>query len=905
MRAMRTALRTALRAATLLLMPVLAPAQRGGNQVTNTTTTKLAALPADASQLQMDAGRISWEDGDFPAALRTFDALLAGAQAARFLGPIAQITGTAWEMTELSADGAATANPQLIWSPSGKVFAFEDGVVMRSGTFVIARKTATGIARVREIDGLVEAISPDDQTALVQLTAMSPELRAARDAIATLVAASNHNPTSSQTQGINAQNTILTGIVSRSRTLSVMQLGTGTSAPLPLGGRRYIDGQFSPDGRSLLIIASSPTDSADVAVWKVDVAGANWQRMTPASVAPGRIMAVTSDGSTLVVGAGGGGGGGRGGGGRGGGGGGRGGGGGAGAPQTPSVWIVRALVATPVIGTTPTVSRSVNAIAYMIRSGDTARIEIRTLANPDSATVVWRGMSAQNPANPAISPDGRRVVFEMTPREDKELYVAEAGAAVVKITHDIPHDRSPMWRDNDYVIALQGEPRHTQSFGYDLKTLTRDRLFHNQMIRTIAPEYAVSVAPDGRAILVAAEGDGNTISPERGAYLMDFDRPVSAASVHARIQSQLADELALRAKGRELFRTLQAPVAELTAQVSVSRIHDYLDTLTSWGSRNATMPGNRKAIDFLARTLRSWGYDVEIQEFTRNGTATANVVATLPGTMHPDAVYVISSHLDSVAGGPGADDDGSGIAILLELARILKAYPQEATIQFGFFTGEESGLWGSQEFVRRFVEAKTNVVGALNNDMVGFANDQRMDNTIRYSNAGIRDVQYAASILFTKITLYSAKYYKSTDAQSYTDALGEVVGGIGSYPVLNSPHYHQSSDVMETISFPQLAETGKATLGSIMYMASSPSQLKGLALAKSGAGLTLSWTNAVEKDVVSYQVQYTNAAGVVTSVPSTTTSVALPSVKPGSEVAVRAVNRAGRYSWDWARVIAP
>jgi hypothetical protein len=859
-------------------------------------------LSPDPAQKRFEDARIAWEDGDFPAALRTFEALLAGADASRFLNQIAQITGTAWESTELTADGAPTANPTLIWSPSGKVFAFEDGVVMRTGKSVIARKTSSGFERVRDIDGLVEAISPDDRFAIVQLTRISPELTAARDSIQKLVIATNQSPTTPQTQAINAQNTALVQILNRSRRLSRLDLSTGTETAIGIVDWRFIDARFAPDGNSILVVAALAADSSDVAVWRIDPANRNSsERLTPKGIAVGRIVDVASDG-TLIIAPAGGAGGGRG---------GRGGGGGRGGapagPPAPSMWIVRGATVTPIIGTTPSVSRSVNAVAYVVRTGDSSRVELRSLAQLDSAVVLWRGLASLNPSNPAVSPDGRRVAFEMMPREDREIYVAEAGAPLLKVTHDIPHDRSPMWRDNDYLIALQGEPRHTQTFGYDLKTLARDRLFHNNTIRTIAPEYAVAVAPDGRGMLLAAEADGNTISPERSVHLFDFDRPVTVSAVRARVKSQLDEELALRAKSRELFATLMVPVRSVTEQVSVSRIHDYLDTLTSWGSRHISQPGNRKAIDYLSRTLRGFGYDVELQEFTPNNATspTANVVATLRGTAQADAVYVISSHLDSVQGGPGADDDGSGIAILLELARVLKANPQPATIQFAFFTGEESGLLGAREFVRRFVADKINVVGALNNDMVGFANDHRMDNTIRYSSTGIRDVQYAASLLFTRLTLYSAKYYKSTDAQAYTDALGEVVGGIGSYPVLSSPHYHQASDVMETINFPQLAETGKATVGAIMYMASSPSQLKGLTLAATGTGATLSWTKAVEPDVVRYQVRYTNRAGVITTTTSLRPTVSLPSIQPGSEIAVRAVNRAGRSAWDWARIVAP
>jgi Zn-dependent M28 family amino/carboxypeptidase len=67
---------------------------------------------------------------------------------------------------------------------------------------------------------------------------------------------------------------------------------------------------------------------------------------------------------------------------------------------------------------------------------------------------------------------------------------------------------------------------------------------------------------------------------------------------------------------------------------------------------------------------------------------------------------------------PGADDDTSGTAALLETARILAGRPQPATIVFASFTGEEAGLLGSREFVRRAVADKMRIVGARNNDMV-------------------------------------------------------------------------------------------------------------------------------------------------------------------------------------------
>ena len=124
------------------------------------------------------------------------------------------------------------------------------------------------------------------------------------------------------------------------------------------------------------------------------------------------------------------------------------------------------------------------------------------------------------------------------------------------------------------------------------------------------------------------------------------------------------------------------------------------------------------------------------------------------------------------------------------------------------------------------------IVGALNNDMVGWTNDARMDNTIRYSNAGIRDIQHGAAMLFTRLITYDSRYFKGTDAASYYDAYGDIVGGIGSYPVLSSPHYHQASDLLDYENHQLIAETSKTTVATLMLLASSPSRLKSLKSAQ-------------------------------------------------------------------------
>ncbi len=278
------------------------------------------------------------------------------------------------------------------------------------------------------------------------------------------------------------------------------------------------------------------------------------------------------------------------------------------------------------------------------------------------------------------------------------------------------------------------------------------------------------------------------------------------------------------------------------------------------------------------------------------------MVAVQAGTVHPDVRYVVSSHFDSSARGPGADDNTSGTAALLEAARVLAGRPLPASIEFAFLTGEEAGLLGSREYVGRAVEADEQIVGVLNNDMVGFADDHRLDNTIRYSNAGIRDLQHAAAFLFTDLITYDAEYFKGTDAHSFYDAFGDVTGGIGSYPVLASPHYHQVHDVLETINHQLVAEVSKTTVASVMLMASSPSRLRGLeVVSRDGSSVELRWAQALERDVVSYVVHTGPSLGELQLARTVSApGVTLSDVEPGTVIAVKAVNERGLAGWDWA-----
>jgi Tol biopolymer transport system component len=857
----------------------------------------LAVVRVPASDTPLQTAALAWDAGDYVTALTTYLKLLdAGADDATFEA-IALQTGELFETREITADGDAP-----VFSPDGRLFAYEAGDLLEP---LIVMHDGDGHPKpLAQLRGFRPAFSRDgSKLAYLKLAAVSTALRDAYNAMGNAA----QTERTQRTAAFNA----LRGRESR---LTVRDLTSGAETEVATGALSKTGVSFGAGG-TLLVTAAAETGPPQV---YVVAAGREPSALT--SGAGEKVLgAVNADGTaalyTVRVGRGGRGqGGGQGGGGRGNAAQAPAGRGTAPAqeapaettdapPQTPITFGVVLLPearAVTVTGSAPAFSRDGRTLAYVRRERDDYQIAIAPAANPTAATVAHSGAARVDA--PALSPDGSRVAFQMMPKEDWEIFVAARdGKDERRVTREIQHDIVPQFLSNDLLLASIGEPRHRRSYLYDLTSMKRLRLFHNNSVRTIAPEYAWAAAPGGTTLLIVAERDGDTVSPERGLYFVDLSRRVSRGELRARVQANLDAEQALRAKGQKMFAPIAAAVGKVVADASAARVFGYEKTLYDFDSKHITRPGNRLASAYLFDTYKSFGYEPAYQWFEpRNalGGQTANVVATLKGTVNPELVYVVSSHYDSVAVGPGADDDTSGTAALLETARLMANHPQPATIVFASFTGEEAGLLGSREFVRRAVADKVKIVGALNNDMVGWANDHRLDNTIRYSNPGIRDVQHAAAMQFSRLITYDALYYKSTDAAAYYEAYGDIVGGIGSYPVLGNPHYHQSHDILETINHQLVTEVARTTAATLMLLASSPSRLTDLKATRTAGGVALTWTPSPESGITGYIVSYGTAAPLRVTKPAAT----LPALPRGTVVSVKAVNAKGMEGWDAARV---
>jgi hypothetical protein len=838
--------------------PIAAPASRASFAAQGSATPANAAL-----ERQWTDAADAWTAGHYPEALRGLLALLKSPAGRDFHDRIAVLTGELFTTVEIAPDGR---NPRL--APGGDYVTYEVGQPAGGGvrTRVVALRPS--VRQIAELPGTGAAF---DRTGgrLVLVAPLAP------------------------------------GQAESSRALHVRDLATGADTVISGPGLLKTSPVWSADGERVLFIGSEISDASRSDVYAAR-AGESPTRLT---TAPGHKNNVIVDpsGRTLIYfsapnspfG-------------------GRG--GGAASPPEAIVVDLKTGATRPIPGVLPgslTIAMDGSMLAWLVRAADGSTTLNTSPPLGPSTTAVRVATGAQRLAAPALSPDGRQVAYQFSAglgsSTDWEIYLSDASGTHRRVTREIQHDVLPRFLSSNMLLGLIGEPRHRRSHLYDLATGTRTRLFSNNTIRTISPEYAWIPSADGTRLLFQADRDGDTISPERGLYLMDLTRRVTPAELTARLERQLRHELDLRTRMAAAYRPLEEQIRRIVSRVSANRVYECQRAQASFDSKHVTQPGNAKAIEHLREMYASFGYTPEIQWMTLGGRGqtppitTANVVSTLRGTVNPDLVYVASSHFDSVPGGPGADDDTSGTCALLEAARVLADTPLPATVVFASFTAEESGLLGSQEFVRLATERKWQVAGALNNDMIGWAGDgARLDNTVRYSNRGIGDLQLGASFLFSELVLYDARYYFGTDAASFIDAWGDVFAGIGSYPILANPNYHQPTDLLETINFRQVAETAKVTVASLVALASSPARVKGLKAVRTAGQVEMTWSPSPERDVTGYVVAHGPATNPLqTRVVSRNPRATLSAVPPGSHVAVRAVNARGLESWDWARAVVP
>jgi hypothetical protein len=180
------------------------------------------------------------------------------------------------------------------------------------------------------------------------------------------------------------------------------------------------------------------------------------------------------------------------------------------------------------------------------------------------------------------------------------------------------------------------------------------------------------------------------------------------------------------------LRSYKGPLSPLTSQQldTANRLSQHVKYLSETiGERNLPKTGTlQAAADYLRSQLEQAGCSVSEQTYLVQGQQVRNFEVRLPGTDARSENVMVGAHYDSVVGAPGADDNASGVAAVLELARVLQGSAHRKTIRLALFVNEEPPFFrtenmGSLVYARQLRSEHVSVSAMISLEMLGFYSD--------------------------------------------------------------------------------------------------------------------------------------------------------------------------------------
>src|SRR5262245_52610301 len=271
---------------------------------------------------------------------------------------------------------------------------------------------------------------------------------------------------------------------------------------------------------------------------------------------------------------------------------------------------------------------------------------------------------------------------------------------------------------------------------------------------------------------------------------------------------------------------LSDQVRTVVGRLELERFKAHVKGLSQFGDRMVGTQRNRDAIDWLERQLRSFGYcNVERHRFMSASGPLENVYATKVGTITPGEMYIVSAHMDGRGDGEAADDDGSGCAVVLELALVL-GMPEVRTnrsVRFIFWNNEEFGMDGSGTYAQergplQGSASEPKWLGVIQHDMMMYDHgmppgpkqspkadiniEYQMNSTMAAESEKLAAALYASNRTYAKYPATVGMNMAGTDSIRFEDLVASVsvrenerITGIirGS-----NPTHHQPTDKYES-----------------------------------------------------------------------------------------------------------
>ncbi|KAJ4287065.1 hypothetical protein N0V88_007759 [Collariella sp. IMI 366227] len=263
----------------------------------------------------------------------------------------------------------------------------------------------------------------------------------------------------------------------------------------------------------------------------------------------------------------------------------------------------------------------------------------------------------------------------------------------------------------------------------------------------------------------------------------------------------------------------QTQVNSLLSQVSTTNAKTWLKTLTDFYNRYYKSTYGTQAGTWLLSTVKSVAAAnsaITVSQFTHSFNQ-PSIIAKIPGTS--SNLVIVSAHYDSTGGsstarGPGADDNGSGVVVLLEALRVLASakFAPKDTLEFHFYGGEEGGLLGSQAVFSSYKSAGKTVLAVVNQDMAGYSPSGKLSVYTDYVDAGLTGYVNVVAKGYVGATTSDTCGYGCSDHAS-ARANGFPAAYVCDEPMdTSTPYIHTSNDAYSTIMWDAVLRHAKFTV---------------------------------------------------------------------------------------------
>ena len=283
-------------------------------------------------------------------------------------------------------------------------------------------------------------------------------------------------------------------------------------------------------------------------------------------------------------------------------------------------------------------------------------------------------------------------------------------------------------------------------------------------------------------------------------------------------------------------------------------------------SRNKNNASNNMAANYIKEKLASYGLVTYDQWWSGTGR---NVYGVQLGTQYPNKEYIICAHYDDMPSGttaPGADDNASGTAAVLEAARIFTQYSSKYTIIYALWDEEEQGLVGSNYYAQQAALAGDSIMGVINMDMTAYDSDN--DNVVEIhvrpiaNSLALKDKVIEVNTNYT-IGLTASVQNPGTTASDQAAFWNNNYGALllieEYYGGDFNAYYHSVNDLLIHYNQPYYLKMSKVALGTIATLAEMseivPVELLAFTASVNNSEVQLLWSTASELNNQGFEIE--------------------------------------------------